>query len=153
MHFVFFPYGIKYQVDYFLMFLQCQFFPWKRRNLKTGKDEIMNVQGSLRAGVFGCYEYVFPEECLGDVLSAFEINKTPDSILKYHKVGLRRAIIRKAMRLEKIPEKFIDIDGKEVSVKDAVRVRILPRQGVSIFPIGIRRDDRRELEGYHQEML
>ena len=110
------------------------------------------VQGSLRQGMLGTWEYVFPEESLGDVVSAMELN------LDVKFLGLRTLAIRKALKLKKIPKKFIDINGQEVNIKGLQKTRVLLNHGVSVYPIGIRRDPRKEVDWgapgkYEQEML
>lgn len=139
MHLYFLVRGIKQQVELFNMFLQTQMFPWKRKNLKTGKEEVVQVQGALRVFPFG-YEYVFPEESLAEVCTMLDI-KNGWGLGK-----LRGFIIRHALGhgIMKIPK-----------YKDVPTNRYIERRGIAIYPIGIKKDDRRKWEaiGYEQEML
>ena len=94
MHFVILTRGAPEQVDVWKKFMETQMFNWKRKPLlkddkgnfipdgvdekgnpkfKRGNDEFTRVQGALRPISF--YEYVFPEECLGEVLAMMNIHK------------------------------------------------------------------------------
>lgn len=124
--------------DAFVLFMQAQMWLWKRKNLKTKKEEICQVQGALRP--IELWEYVFPEECFDEVCTMLNI-KGADSIGK-----TKEAVIRKALGhgVKPVPE------YKEVPTNKYVEKR-----GVGIVPIGIKKDPRAEKEiwGYEQEML
>ena len=139
MHLYFLIRGLKQQVDIFEMFMQTQMFKWKRKNLKTGKEEICQVQGALRIIPFG-YEYIFPEECLDEVLTMLKVKDA-------WKLGKTREwIIRMALGngVQKIPE------YKEVNANRYIEMR-----GIAIYPIGIKKDKREAVEawGFEQELL
>lgn len=139
--------GIKQQVDLFEMFMQTQMWKWTRKNLKTGQNEIVQVQGALRVIPFG-YEYVFPEECLNEVLTMLNIDENS----KRWNLGKFRTMILRMMLgkgtegnpVEPIPK------YEKVPTNKYVELR-----GVAIYPIGIKKDAREEIEewGFEQEML
>lgn len=135
--------GEQARTESFMKFMQTQMFPWKRKNLKTGKDDIVGVQGALRPVLL--WEYVFPEESLNEVLTMLDI---PDNGYKGQRdfKSLKYKILRKALgkgvkpipKYKKVPtNKFID------------------KQSVSIYPIGIKKDKRQKMPhwGYEQELL
>jgi hypothetical protein len=137
--------GIKQQVALFEMFMQTQMFPWKRKNLKTGKDEIILVQGALRVMPFG-YEYVFPEECLDEVLTMLQAKSTDG---RYNLGKFRNMILRVCMgkgdagdRVKPIPE-YTPVPTN----------RYIEMNGVALYFIGIKKDSRNILRDYEQEML
>ena len=135
---------------------QAQFFQWKRFNLKTKKNEIILVQGSLRPSLWGAYEYVFPEESLSEVLSMFGVN-----LNIYSKATkIQSFILRKLFPgVKKIPKKNLK-EAMEIPsillLKGCTRgLNNLQVPGVQIIPIGIKYDNRNKWEekGYEQEML
>ena len=139
MHIVFGTRGVKHERDLFVTTMQSQFFPWKRINLKTGKEEITLVQGALRPLEF--WEYVFPEESLPDVLAMLEQD---------NKVNLKNALnqktaimLRQMLGLKKIP--IMDLPERN---------RVIHLRGMALHPIGIKKDERTDAPwGYRQEML
>lgn len=141
MHFYFGMRGILQMTELFKMYLQTQFFPWKRKNLKTGKEEITAVQGSLRECLGGIYEYVFPEECLDIVLTIFEVDKNRKEFAEWKKWVIRKAL---GNNVEAIPKKFKKVQWTP-----------FPMRGFEVYPIGIKKDARLEKEnwGFEQEML
>ena len=157
MHLYFFLRGINQQVELTKIFLQSQFFKWKRINLKTNKEDIKIVQGALRPTLWGAWEYVFPEEALPDVLSMLEINRENQKT----KIGrkFKFSVIRKMFGAKKIPNKDlikaeniapdVILDGYERALT-ACRVG-----GVACHIIGTKKDKREKWEksGYEQEML
>lgn len=106
------------------------------------------VQGALRPLRF--YEYVFPEECLPEVLANMGMTKE-----EVHMKGrnLREhamlAVLRKAMNCKIIPDTIWQ------QAKLLPYDRMMRRPGVAVQPIGIKPDPRRANEtwGYEQEML
>jgi hypothetical protein len=142
MHLYFLTRGIKQQRDLFVNFMTTQMFPWVRKNIKTGKDETILVQGSLRP--VELWEYVFPEEQLEEVLGAMGIKTdTPTGYdTKINKTKL--AVLRKMLGAEKIPIKPFKPTNRYIETR-----------GVSIHPIGIKKDKREAVKewGYEQEML
>lgn len=138
MHLIFATRGVKHMSDIFEAQMQSQFFPWKRKNLKTGKEEVVPLQGALRP--IQLYEYVFPKESLDDVLTALEIGEgkvTPWI------ASLNQKALRKALGLKPIPK-----------YKKVVN-RIIARPGVALYPIGIKDDayGANPDYGYEQEMV
>lgn len=106
--------------------------------------EIIQIQGALRRMPFG-YEYIFPEECLAEVLTSLEIE--PENNKEYFGLsGLKKWIIRNIIGngVKKIP-KYTKIPTN----------RFIAKAGVVIYPIGIKKDMREERKdwGYEQEML
>lgn len=163
MHLYFIPRGITHQWEMCSKFLQTQMFAWKRKNLKTGKEEITMIQGSLRvAGPF--YEYVFPEECLKEVLDMmgyFDPVHTEWGINDFKNFWLRRML---GNGVRKIPKKIKDYpeipkmsliatnkEGKQ-TYQD---YRFIEKKGIIFDFIGIKKDIRASHEawGYEQEML
>lgn len=117
--------------------MQSQMFPFKRKNLKTGKDETIAVQGGLRP--VQLWEYVFPEESLPDVLTMLNMN---DVKKDYAISSAKMALLRAATKSKKIPK-----------TKKTKRTRFIPTEWVSLHGIGIKKDRRGDIEGYNQEML
>jgi hypothetical protein len=144
MHLYFLTRGIKQQRNVFVNFMQTQMFPWKRKHLKTNKDEFVQVQGSLRP--VELWEYVFPEECLDEVLTMLEINPKQNYNEGLKGLGnkAKLAALRKILGASKIP-KF----------KPAKTNRYIEKRGMAIHAIGIRKDKRQKVPewGYEQEML
>lgn len=126
--------------------LQAQWFPWKRKNLKTGEEEVTFLQGSLRP--VELYEYVFPEESLEEVLTML---KMTDENIDYHESKLGKigrfflGKFRTILGLKPIPRGI-----KREPVK-----HIVPLDGVTLHPIGIKEDIKKDMPefGYYQEMI
>lgn len=172
MHLYFFLRGIYNRVELWKTFAQCQFWKWERQSLdicncgqekknhkKTknckkfkGRTEIKLVQGALRPTLFGAYEYVFPEECLSEVISIFPMNEDYDR-------DFRIKFIRKIFGCEKIPLKNFEEAKKipnTISINGSWRgLSNLKIEGVGVHIIGIKRDKRVEWDqvGYDQELL
>ncbi|MFA5051317.1 MAG: hypothetical protein WC499_04355 [Patescibacteria group bacterium] len=152
MHLNFFLRGIESQVNIWKMLAQSQFWQWKRKKLKTGKDEITLVQGALRPSILGSYEYVFPEECLPEVLAVlgFSEEYAKDFRLKlirpiFNSIKIKKKVWREAEK----KQTMIIIDGTTRGLANCVV------GGVHLIPIGIKKDKRgiwKEI-GYEQEML
>jgi len=138
MHLYFISRGVKHARDIFVTTMQSQFFPWKRKNLKTGKEEITSVQGALRP--VELWEYVFPEESLPEVLAMLDIQNLEEG--KYGLSKSKMALLRKSLGCTKIPK-----------IPDAEKQHIISKIGVGIHPIGIRKDKKGEMMGYEQEYL
>lgn len=141
MHLYFLTRGVKQQRDLFVMFMQSQMFNWKRKNLKTNKDETIAVQGALRP--IELWEYVFPEECLSEVLTMLDIKNV---VAKYGSLGkTKEKILRRMLGKDVKPLP----DWKETKINKYVEKR-----GLAIYPIGIKKDLREKASwGYEQEML
>lgn len=144
MHVYFMTRGIKHQRDIAVKFLQTQMFPWKRKNLKTGQEEIAMVQGALRP--IELWEYVLPEESLDEFLTMIGTEKGGVNT-GGHFSKVKQAAIRKMLGngVKKIPKTF----------KPLTEARYIERRGLAIYPIGIKKDKRQKWEeaGYEQEML
>ena len=147
MHLDFITRGVQHQVDLFKTFMQAQMFDWKRTNLATGKEEVSGVQGALRP--IQLWEYVFPEESLGEVLAMLGIQDFDLPEKKYPPVKM--AMLRKMLGCEKLPK-----------IPDVKPNRYIEMRGVAIIPIGIKRDPRLDFpqfatpeapKGYNQEGL
>jgi hypothetical protein len=140
MHIYFMTRGVKHARDIFISQMQSQFFPWKKKNLKTGKEEITAVQGALRP--IELWEYVIPEESYEDAMAllGFDPKKKANNIIDKAKLK----IIQKALGAKEFPK---------LNPKAGIVQRFIIRKGVSAHPIGIRRDKRGKGWGYEQEML
>jgi len=111
--------------------------------------EHMQVQGSLRP--VELWEYVFPEECLPEVLTALEI-KPEDRAYnndlgikgKIKKLGnkTKLAMLRKTLGAEEIPE-YTPVQTN----------RYIEKRSVAIHPIGIKKDRQIIIGGYEHEAL
>jgi len=138
MHLYFLTRGVKHFRDVFVTMMQSQMWKWTRKNLKTGKDEVVQVQGALRP--IELWEYVFPEECLDEVLTVLKAKDTVNIL------GARGAALRKALGkdVKKVPE------YKEIPTNKFVEAT-----AVAVYPIGIKKDPRgaKEEWGYEQELL
>jgi hypothetical protein len=125
-------------MDLAILFLQTHMWKWKRKNLKTGKDEFCQVQGSLRP--IQLFEYIFPKEHFDEVMTMLKVDDA-DQLGKVEGAMLRKAIghgFKKVPKFEKV-----------------VTNKIVPRDGVALFPIGIKEDPVKEFPqwGYEQEAL
>ena len=132
--------GVKHMRDIFVTTMQSQFFPWKRRNIKTGEEDTVNVQGALRP--VELWEYVFPEESLPEVLAMLEIHDRDPGFYSLGAATMK--MLRKAIGCKPIPR-----------IPDAKKQNIVSIVGMGIHPIGIKTDERRDFEenGYNQEAL
>ena len=152
--------GPQQQIDIWKIFMQAQMFNWPRKpilkdkkgkylkdkkgNFKYGPAEMHSVQGALRP--IQLWEYVFPEECLGEVMSMLNIQTNMNlDPKKYSKAYL--SLLRKVLHDEKIPTNI---------PKEKMR-RFIEQKGVAIIPIGIRKDPKMDYPqftpGYFQEGL
>ena len=164
MHLFFYMRGIYNQVEVLKTQLQGTFWKWKRINLDTGKEEEILVQGALRPSVLGAWEYIFPEECLAEVLCIMGIKGEEYTHSDRFKDKFRLAFLRKIFGAEKIPkEKYIEAAQIPQSIIIQGTWRglshcIIP--GTAIHCIGIKKDDRRDFDftpqglgRYNQEAL
>lgn len=156
MHLVFATRGIYRQVEELKNLLQAQRFRWKRTNLKTGKEEMMLVQGALRP--IQLWEYVFPEECLNDVLGGMEIK----GAITRPEIKNFSWMLRKLLKLKKIPEnrEGINVTGYRPpellngEPMPPIPVHPLAVEGVAVYPVGIKEDAKQAYDwGYFQEGL
>lgn len=137
------------QIGIFEMFANTQMWSWTREILKkNGKGykvrrfEKTLVQGVLRRIPLG-YEYIFPEECLDEVLTVFNIRFN----LQRWSVGkVRTAMIRKLMGhgIKPIPE-----------YKDKYVGNFVQMVAIALYPIGIKNDRYEDVQkwGLGQELL
>lgn len=161
MHLYFTIRGIRQSIESFEKFMQTQMFPWKRINLETGKEEISMVQGAYRdAGPFK--EYIFPEECLEEVLEMMGYFK--GDMKEWGISEFKNFLIRKFLGngVRKIPKEIktplgIGVLGFVTQNSDGtqsfLKYRFIERRGVVIDFIGIKDDERKDAWGYNQEML
>lgn len=159
MHLVLMTRGILRQVEELKSLLQAQRFPWKRKNLKNGKEEMGIVQGALRPIQF--WEYVFPEEHLDNVLGAMQI-KGPIQRPEIKNVSW---MLRKMLKLEQIPtnDSIMTTGYTPAGTLNGEKFPTVPVHnmivdGVAVYPIGIKKDpfqdyDWGEAGAYHQEGL
>lgn len=149
MHLYFTTRGVKHFRDLFVTMMQSQMFPWKRKNLKTGKEEWTNVQGALRP--IELWEYVFPEESLPEVLAMLNIysgKEASHNVDWRNKLGIKKAnamanFLRKAVGAKKIP-----------NIKAVEKNRFVSMEAMALHPIGIKKDARGKMPwGYEQEEL
>jgi len=128
---------------------QGLFWKWKRINLETKKEEIILVQGALRPSVMGAWEYVFPEECLADVIAVMGLANSIGAIPTFMNKA-RLAILRKTFGAEKIPKEIFEEAAKippSIVLNDSYRgLSTLLVPGVCIHPIGIKREIRRDFD-------
>jgi len=144
--------GVTWQVELYKIFLRGQLFVWKRKNLKTGKEEYTQVQGALRECIFG-YEYIFPEECLDEVMTMFDVKNNKNQLSKTQTFIIRKMLghgFNKIPEYNEVPNEIINHKGTLIAVK-----RSIPTTAVAMYPIGIKKDLKGENEiwGYEQEML
>ena len=150
MHLFFFIRGVYQFAELYKAHIQNIYWKWDRINLKTKKKETILVQGALRQSFLGSYEYVFPEECLSEVLAIFHVSEGQD---------FKMFALRKMFGLKKIPHKNFEEAKKiktnvliENSMRGLADINI-PGTGVAI--IGMKKDIRRDFPeyGYNQEGL
>ena len=158
MHLVLYARGIIQQVELWKAMAQGQFFKWGRKNLKTGKIEYVLVQGALRPSILGAWEYVFPKECLAEVINILGIH-IPRECEHGFKFKAKSAVLRKIHGVKKIPKEIIEEAKKiqsSILLENSWRgLSHIIVQGVSIHAVGIKEDVVKEIPqwGYEQEML
>lgn len=152
MHLYFMTRGVKHVRDMFVTQMQSQFFKWKRKDLKTGKEVAHMVQGALRP--IELWEYVFPEEHLDEVCSMLNLSK--EGYWGKGKASYALPFVRSALGAKKLK-----------SYKKVPTGRIIPREHLGVECIGIKKDKVAKLvlgksknkkgkweeEGFMQEML
>jgi hypothetical protein len=134
--------GIKQSRDIWVAAMQSQFYPWTRRNLQTGKEETVSVQGALRP--IELWEYVFPEESLPEVLTMLNLADGAKGDFGHGWASYGVPLLRKALNAQPVP-----------NVKPIVTNKFIPHLGFGANPIGIKKDVKKEWKdiGYFQEML
>lgn len=164
MHLVFFIRGIYNQVEVLKTQLQSICWKWKRINLDTGLEEAILVQGALRPSVLGAWEYIFPEECLAEVLAVLGKTTEKYTAADRYKDIFRLAFLRKIFSVKKIPKEIYE---KAKEIPQSVIIDncwrglshcIIP--GTAVHIIGIKEDERRDFDftaqgqgRYNQEAL
>jgi len=141
MHLDFIAEGWKPDLDAFEEWMNTRTFPLPLKD-KEGKESIAIAPASLRPRRF--YTYVFPRECLDQVLNTL---KPETSMAKHDGKGTRilgkiTNLLRKVLRLKKIP-KADETKGEFPLV----------RKNVRILGIGIREDIDIEQNGITHEGL
>lgn len=138
MHFFFLTRGNYRAVQDFKGFMNAQMWLWTRKNLKTNKDEQFAVQGGLRP--VQLWEYVIPQEHMDELLTSLDIG---DGKVHPKNAQMACSFLRKALGAKKIPKYKTD------------KMRLIPRHGVGLYPIGIKHDkvEKWDEMGYEQEML
>ena len=159
MHLYLYVRGKFEQIELWKSLVQSAFWKWRRINNKTGKEEIILVQGGLRPSVLGAYEYIFPKEALAEVCSFLGIRTNPP--MDYNYLGMfkkfREFSMRRIFGARKIKKEILkkaDLIPLSFSTEQFERCFgncIIP--GVSLHPIGIKDDIIRVLGNYTQEML
>ncbi len=130
MHLYFITRGVKHFRDLFVNMMQSQMWRWKRTNLETNKKEVTGVQGALRP--IELWEYIFPEECLDEVLTMLNIRN--GDIINMSKT--KSAMLRKAL-------------GKDVKPIPKYKdnpTHFVEKTGIAIYPIGIKKDPRKDFD-------
>jgi hypothetical protein len=159
MHLYFFVRGKFTQVEEWKCHAQTAYWKWRRINNKTGKEEVILVQGALRPSVLGAYEYVFPKEALAEVCSFFGIKS--NASYGFGKIGLetRHFVLRRIFGAKKIPTKILKEAEK---IPPTFTTAEFERgcsnciiDGVGVHVIGIKEDDYRLFKNsnYIQEAL
>jgi len=169
MHLFLLTRGIQQQVDIWKKFMETKMFLWKRQPLKRDKDGkyvknkdgsydrgdpiTTRVQGALRP--IQLYEYVFPEECLPEVLAMMELHKG-DKLRP--EVAAPAWALRKMLGAKPVPV-FDEIKDKK---SEEITDKYVPTNAVATYPIGIREDPKKDFvfklpdgteDGWYQEGL
>jgi len=150
--------GTVQYCETFKVLAQAQFWQWKRIDTKTGKERMILVQGGLRPSVLGCYEYVFPEDCLPTVLAIMGVTSSGDIGVsrEIRKYKFKLAVLRKIIGCKKIPKKIFKEAAKipvSVVLSDSKRGLSHLKNLVSVHVIGIKKDEEGLMNEYHQELL
>lgn len=168
MHFFFYIRGVYGQCELWKTLAQSQFFKWERTDKATGVKHMSVVQGALRQSVLGVYEYVFPEEALADVMSIFGLYGEEyvgvDGGVPTLNTKLKLGTLRVILGAQKIPKKIFK-EAKDIpptlyfNESNRAMSNLQVIHGVSIHPIGIKKDVRGEITDplekitWQQEML
>lgn len=157
MHLYLYARGKFEQVELWKTHVQAAYWKWRRKNNKTGKEEISIVQGGLRPSVLGAYEYIFPKEALTEVCSFMGIEKNEQ--YGFGTIGLyaRHFCLRTIFGVRKIPKEILK-KAKELpdtfstlEFERAVSNCKIP--GVVIHVIGIKDDTDITIGDYTHEAL
>jgi len=122
-------------VDDFERFLDGQLFMFERDYFKkdkvTGEKKAEKAKFFLQGGrrEYKIVGYAIPDDKVNEFLNGLEIG---DGKVTPKQASIAVNILRKAMGAEKIPP------AKERGTTS----RVIPRTGVAIYPIGIKRDEK-----------
>jgi len=157
MHAVFMLNGKKELVDKFIMWLETRMFYMPFENPKLMPDMkgpdgsilakgVQPLEGVLRYGLFGTWEYVFPKEHMNEILTTldFHIPLSAENYPGKLKMQARLKAIRTALALEPIPDFKKD------------KMLILPdglKDHIRIVALGVRYDAVRDVAGMIHEAL
>ena len=149
--------GKKELVDKFIHWLETRMFylPFENPNLSPtmkGADGsilargIQPLDGSLRYGMFGTWEFVFPKEHMNEVLTTlnFHVPVSAENYPGKMKMMARLKAIRTALALEPIPDFKTD---KELLLPEGLK------EHIRIVPLGVRYDAVRKVSELIHEAL
>lgn len=154
--------------NHWVEFMSTRMFPWKRKNIDTGKWDVKMVKGALRP--IELWEYVFPEECLTEVFAMQHKADGTGSLIDVKTETLRPEIknyallLQKLMKLDPIP-KFKDPSAFAYQTEKGgvpFPVNWVPLDGFAVYPLGLKKDIRHEFpnfiepgapKGFYQEAL
>lgn len=125
MHAVFALYGKLEEVELAMRDMRSQKH-YLRMYKDDGSEQKILLQGQMRVGIGGIYEYVFPKEDLDAVLATLRFNEPSKYSAKIPKMYLK--ILKKMLGIEDIP-KF-----------DTTKKYPWIVENVGIIPLGIRYD-------------
>jgi hypothetical protein len=141
--------GINRSFEEWKKFMETQLFNFKQvpilrdaqgNHLKNpdgttqyGPEMITRVQGALRP--IQLFEYVFPQESLGEVLAMQNIQ---NCFPLRPEVSSWAWIIRKMMGAKKIPQEFLDTIKNKQSWE--ITSKYVPMMGQAVYPLGIKED-------------
>ena len=132
MHAIFFAYGMKDKVDYFLEGLKHLCLPitfYKKVGGKVVEKKSFPIQTQIRTLPFGIYEFVFPKENMDVVLTTLRFNQKPPYNLDKTIMGIKPLkLLKNFLRVEDAP-KF-----------NTTHILPLIMQHVAIIPLGVRHD-------------
>ena len=160
MHLYIFVRGKFEQVELWKCHAQAAYWKLRRKNLKTGKEEIILVQGALRPSILGAYEYIFPKEALAEVCSFFGIEhniRDSKAFLCEISAIMRHLVLRKIFGCRKISNNILK---KSKTIPNTFTTEEFERcgsnckiPGVAVHVIGIKDDKLGDMAGYHYELL
>lgn len=124
--------------------MRSQAFRWPRKDLKDGKVKEHYVLGNLKP--LTLYEYVIPDgEGVGEILKSLNIPSEGKN-QGHDNYGLWKycaKLFRSVLKLDKVPK------YDEATTK----IRLIPRDGVTIYCLGSKKDETNKTFGYEQEGL
>lgn len=158
--------GILKTRDEWVDFMKTRMFPWKRKNLATGKWETTTVAGALRP--IELWEYVFPKESLNEVFAMQHRADGTGALIDHHKIRPEISnyakLMAKLLKLKPIP-KFIKPTAYGYKIKEGglpLPVNWVPVDGFAVYPLGLRDDVMQDYpdfiepnapKGFYQEGL